>query len=41
MLESFVKLTDVNEVNVSREERWASLAGGVVADQARLATPCV
>jgi uncharacterized membrane protein len=30
MLESLAKLTNVNEVNVSKDERWASLAAGAV-----------
>lgn len=30
MLESLARFTDVNEVNVNREERWASLAAGTI-----------
>lgn len=30
MLESLAKLTDVKEVNINKEERWASLAVGAV-----------
>jgi uncharacterized membrane protein len=30
MLESLTKLTDVTDVNVNKDERWASLAGGAI-----------
>lgn len=30
MLESFAKLTDVSDVNINKNERWASLAGGAI-----------
>jgi uncharacterized membrane protein len=30
MLESLGKFTNVNEVNVSKDERWVSLIGGAV-----------